>query len=172
MLEQMIVSTVSGAGSVLHGDYDVSVAIGSLFDIEQAEKELKLVLEQVVGWDVWFSANYSSGQLTFTFSQELWSHLLGGTHVYELDNLSEAGSSPTNLGRKVLQACQKAVDGNDITIKHDRAFTVGVKEKQLPETFQKLNALFYPLLPKSGHTVRWLGEPDSQEYSLPAIPPK
>jgi len=173
MLEQMIAGTVSGAGKVLHGSYDLSVVIGDLFDINQSERELKRTFEQVVGWDVWFAASYSCGQLTFTFSRELWSSYVSGMYVYEID-ISEAheGFSPTSLGQKLLKACLEVVDTDGIAIKHERVFTVAVKEEQLPETLQKLNALFHPLLPKSGHTVTWLGESENQGYSLPAIPPK
>lgn len=172
MLEQMIASSVTGSGSLLHGSYDVSVAIGGLFDIEQAEKELKRTFERIVGWDAWFSASYTKGLLTFTFSRKLWETSFSGVYIIDFSE-KRTDFIATPLGRQLAEACVKANDDKGVMIKDSRAFAVHANEDQLPLMLQKLNALFYPLLPKSGHTIKWVEQEKAEEgYTLSAIPPK
>lgn len=161
MLEQTIAQQVPGAGSMLKGDYDLSVSIGQLFDIEESTKALKKAFDLVIGKRVWLVASYDgSGRLIFTFSQQLW-RAADGVIIHGTEKRNDIDY--TQLGKELAFACVEEED-NGITLLSPRSMAFYVKEEDLPEALPRLHGRLSTLLPASGHTIEWVS-PDSQKNS-------
>ena len=154
------IQQVPGAGSVLKGDYDFSVVIGQLFDIEESTEALKRVFELVIGKRVWMVASYdSNGRLVFAFSQELWNAPKGAI-VCDISQ-QQSDINYSHLGKRLVLACTGEADDRGVTLLSSCSMALYVKEEDVPEAFPRLHQKVSTLLPSSGHTIEWIS-PDSK----------